>query len=76
MPYLIAGVQDLSTITFPVTFNEPLTMLQRAAEEVEYYSLIDEAARAKDAISRIAYVAAFAISGYAHTRHRTGRKGL
>lgn len=51
-------------------------MLQRAAEEVEYYSLVDEAARAKDAISRIAYVAAFAISSYAHTRHRTGRKGL
>lgn len=51
-------------------------MLQRAAEEVEYYSLIDEAVRAKDAITRIAYVAALAISGYAHTRYRTGRKGL
>lgn len=68
--------QDLSTITFPVTFNEPLTMLQRAAEEVEYYQLLDEAARAKDPVSRIAYVAAFAVSGYAQTRHRSGRKGL
>ncbi|KAG6831258.1 hypothetical protein H0H92_011768 [Tricholoma furcatifolium] len=38
--------KDLSTITFPVTFNEPLTLLQRAAEEVEYYSILDDAASA------------------------------
>ena len=69
-------IQDLSAITFPVTFNEPLTMLQRAAEEVEYYQLLDEAARTINPIGRMAYVAAFAISSYAHTRHRTGRKGL
>jgi hypothetical protein len=68
--------QDLSTITFPVTFNEPLTMLQRSAEEVEYYQLLDEAVRTTDPVGRLAYVAAFAISTYAHTRHRTGRKGL
>ncbi|KAF8912866.1 oxysterol binding protein [Gymnopilus junonius] len=68
--------KDLSTITFPVTFNEPLTMLQRAAEEVEYYRLLDEAAQTKDPVARISYVAAFAISGYAHTRHRSGRKGF
>lgn len=51
-------------------------MLQRAAEEVEYHQLLDEAARTTDPVSRIARVAAFAISSYAHTRHRTGRKGL
>ncbi|KAJ3510724.1 hypothetical protein NLJ89_g4514 [Agrocybe chaxingu] len=68
--------KDLSTIAFPVTFNEPLTMLQRAAEEVEYYNLLDEAALATEPISRMSYVAAFAISSYAHTRHRTGRKGF
>ncbi|PPQ95634.1 hypothetical protein CVT26_008663 [Gymnopilus dilepis] len=68
--------KDLSTIAFPVTFNEPLTMLQRCAEEVEYYQLLDEAAKSSDPIARISYVAAFAISGYAHTRHRSGRKGF
>ncbi|KDR85198.1 hypothetical protein GALMADRAFT_331731 [Galerina marginata CBS 339.88] len=68
--------KDLSTITFPVTFNEPMTMLQRTAEEVEYYTLLDAAARTTDPVARISYVAAFAISGYAHTRHRTGRKGF
>jgi len=69
-------LQDLSTITFPVTFNEPLTLLQRAAEEVEYYGLLDEAASSTDPVTRMSYVAAFAISSYAHTCHRSGRKGL
>lgn len=68
--------KDLSTITFPVTFNEPLTLLQRAAEEVEYHTLLDEAASATDPVSRMSYVAAFAVSSYAHTRHRSGRKGF
>jgi hypothetical protein len=68
--------QDLANIAFPVTFNEPLTLLQRSAEEVEYYDLLNHAALAVDPIHRICYVAAFAASGYAHTRYRTGRKGL
>ncbi|KAG6861216.1 hypothetical protein C0995_002565 [Termitomyces sp. Mi166 len=68
--------KDLSTITFPVTFNEPLTLLQRAAEEVEYYSVLDDAARADDPFDRMCYVAAFAVSSYTHTRHRTGRKAF
>ncbi|KAI0321105.1 Oxysterol-binding protein-domain-containing protein [Amylostereum chailletii] len=68
--------KDLSSITFPVTFNEPLTLLQRAAEEVEYYDLLSEAAQTQDAVERLCYVAAFAVSGYAHTRHRSSRKGF
>ncbi|KAF8807598.1 oxysterol binding protein [Phlegmacium glaucopus] len=68
--------KDLSTITFPVTFNEPLTLLQRAAEEVEYYGLLDEAASSIDPVTRMSYVAAFAISSYAHTCHRSGRKAF
>ncbi|KIK71255.1 hypothetical protein GYMLUDRAFT_33393 [Collybiopsis luxurians FD-317 M1] len=68
--------KDLSTIAFPVTFNEPLTLLQRAAEELEYFDLLNQAAATSDPIERIQFVAAFAVSGYAHTRHRTGRKGF
>ncbi|KAJ7071280.1 oxysterol binding protein [Mycena amicta] len=68
--------KDLSTITFPVSFNEPLTLLQRAAEEVEYHDLLNLAAAATDPVDRICYVAAFAVSSYAHTRHRSGRKGF
>jgi hypothetical protein len=59
-----------------VSFNEPLTLLQRAAEEVEYYDLLAQAAAATDPIERLGFVAAFAVSSYAHTRYRSGRKGL
>ncbi|KAI0271494.1 Oxysterol-binding protein-domain-containing protein [Gloeopeniophorella convolvens] len=68
--------KDLSSIAFPVTFNEPLTLLQRTAEEVEYYDLLREASQTQDPIERMCYVAAFAVSGYAHTRHRSSRKGF
>ncbi|KAJ7042503.1 oxysterol binding protein [Mycena alexandri] len=68
--------KDLSTIAFPITFNEPLTLLQRAAEEVEYYELLNLAAAATDPTERFCYVVAFAVSSYAHTRHRSGRKGF
>ncbi|KAF8213333.1 oxysterol binding protein [Mycena galopus ATCC 62051] len=68
--------KDLSTIQFPITFNEPLTLLQRAAEEVEYYELLNLAAAATDPVDRLCYVTAFAVSSYAHTRHRSGRKGF
>lgn len=68
--------KDLSTITFPVSFNEPITMLQRVAEEMEYHELLQQAVDSKDAVEQMCFVAAFAVSGYAHTRHRTGRKGF
>lgn len=68
--------KDLSTITFPVSFNEPLTMLQQAAEGMEYHELLQQAVDSKDPVERICFIAAFAVSGYAHTRHRSGRKGF
>ena len=68
--------QDLSNISFPVTFNEPLSLLQRHAEELEYHELLDKAAAADDWIDRMCHVAAFAVSGYACTKFRSGRKGL
>ncbi|KAG8219979.1 Oxysterol-binding protein-domain-containing protein [Butyriboletus roseoflavus] len=68
--------KDLSTIAFPVSFNEPLTLLQRTAEELEYHGLLQQAAEANEPVERMCFVAAFAISSYAHTRHRSGRKGF
>ncbi|EPQ60901.1 hypothetical protein GLOTRDRAFT_135500 [Gloeophyllum trabeum ATCC 11539] len=68
--------KDLSSVALPVTFNEPLTLLQRAAEEMEYYDLLRQAAESSDPVERMCFVAAFAVSGYAHTRYRTGRKGF
>ncbi|KAJ7102181.1 oxysterol binding protein [Mycena belliarum] len=72
----VGKASDLSTIAFPITFNEPLTLLQRAAEEVEYYDLLTLASGAADPVDRLCYAAAFAVSSYAHTRHRSGRKGF
>ncbi|KAI8995464.1 Oxysterol-binding protein-domain-containing protein [Trametes punicea] len=68
--------KDLSKVALPVTFNEPLTMLQKAAEELEYYNLLSQAAQSRDPVERICYVAAFAVSTYANTKYRTGRKGF
>ncbi|KAJ3750118.1 oxysterol binding protein [Lentinula detonsa] len=68
--------KDLSTIALPVSFNEPLTLLQRVAEELEYFDLLEQAAATSNPVERMQFVAAFAVSGYAHTRHRTGRKGF
>ena len=59
-----------------MNFNEPLTLLQRTAEEVEYYDLLHEASQTQDPVERMCYVAAFVVSGYAHTRHRSSRKDL
>ncbi|OCH96631.1 hypothetical protein OBBRIDRAFT_743469 [Obba rivulosa] len=68
--------KDLSQVALPVSFNEPLTLLQKIAEELEYYDLLGVAARTADPVERICYVAAFAVSSYANTKLRTGRKGF
>lgn len=69
-------IQDLAQVALPVSFNEPLTLLQRMAEELEYYDLLSEAVKSQDPVERLCFVAAFAVSGYANTKHRSGRKGL
>ncbi|WFD07698.1 Oxysterol-binding protein 3 [Malassezia vespertilionis] len=67
--------KDLSTISFPVSFNCPLSLLQAAAEEYEYApELLELAAQADNGTDRILQVGAWAISGYASTAHRSSRK--
>ena len=46
------------------------------AEELEYYDLLSKAVQTEDPVERLCYVAAFAASAYASTKHRSGRKGL
>jgi hypothetical protein len=65
--------KDLSKIPLPVFFNEPLSMLQRLCEDMEYSSLLDVAASKDDPLERIQYVAAFAISNYSSTMKRSGK---
>lgn len=66
--------KDLSTISMPISMNEPLSMLQRACEELEYCDLLDKASTLSDSMDRLIHIAIFAVSSYASSQYRTGRK--
>ncbi|KAF9414542.1 Oxysterol-binding protein- protein 3 [Podila epigama] len=66
--------KDLSTVAMPVSLNEPINVLQKLCEELEYSELLDKAASMTDSLDRIVYIAAFAVSGYASSQWRAGRK--
>ncbi|KAH8730901.1 Oxysterol-binding protein-domain-containing protein [Phaeosphaeriaceae sp. PMI808] len=73
-PSLIAFLRknvgkDLSTIAMPVSANEPTSLLQRLAEQLEYSELLDAAVTASsDNGERLVYMAAFAISAFSNAR--------
>lgn len=60
--------KDLSTISMPVSANEPTSLLQRCAEQLEYSTLLDQAASSEDPIDRLLHVTAFAISSLSNAR--------
>ncbi|KAK5164774.1 Oxysterol-binding protein 3 [Saxophila tyrrhenica] len=61
--------KDLSTVSMPVTANEPTSLLQRLAESMEYSPLLDSAAAPSlTPAERLMYVTAFAISYFAASR--------
>jgi hypothetical protein len=60
-------------MTLPVSFNEPTSLLQRVAEDMEYTELLDTAAERADSTERLLYVAAFASSEYASTIGRVAK---
>lgn len=70
--------KDLSTIAMPVTTNEPLSLLQRSAEPLEYAKLIDTAAGLPpsstdsegSSAKKLLLITAFAVSGLACNRAR------
>ncbi|CAO3613780.1 unnamed protein product [Cunninghamella echinulata] len=66
--------KDLSTIAMPVSMNEPLNMLQKACEELEYCELLDKANKLPTSIERLMYITVFAVSSYTSSQYRTGRK--
>uniref|UniRef100_A0A3P8UL75 Oxysterol-binding protein n=1 Tax=Cynoglossus semilaevis TaxID=244447 RepID=A0A3P8UL75_CYNSE len=65
--------KDLSRIPMPVNFNEPLSMLQRLTEDLEYSELLDRAARCDSSLEQMCLVAAFSVSSYSTTVHRTAK---
>lgn len=66
--------KDLSQIALPVSMNEPLSMLEKSCEELEYSELLDKAAEHSNSMDRFMYVTAFAISAYASSQWRSDRK--
>lgn len=64
---------DLTKISFPVFFNEPTSMLQRMAEDMEFSECLDAAFGEPDPLRRIAFVAAFAMSNYSSTIGRIAK---
>uniref|UniRef100_A0AAR2J4H5 Oxysterol-binding protein n=1 Tax=Pygocentrus nattereri TaxID=42514 RepID=A0AAR2J4H5_PYGNA len=65
--------QELSKITMPIVFNEPLSFLQRITEYMEHTYLIHKACAQSDSIERMQVVAAFAVSAVASQWDRTGK---
>ncbi|XP_015221709.1 oxysterol-binding protein 2 isoform X1 [Lepisosteus oculatus] len=65
--------KELSKIPMPVNFNEPLSMLQRLTEDLEYHDLLDRAAKCESSLEQLCYVAAFSVSSYSTTIHRTAK---
>uniref|UniRef100_H3A5E0 Oxysterol-binding protein n=1 Tax=Latimeria chalumnae TaxID=7897 RepID=H3A5E0_LATCH len=65
--------KELSKIPMPVNFNEPLSMLQRLTEDLEYHELLDRAAKCENSLEQLCYVAAFTVSSYSTTVFRTGK---
>ncbi|XP_053252341.1 oxysterol-binding protein-related protein 1 isoform X4 [Podarcis raffonei] len=64
---------ELSKITMPVIFNEPLSFLQRLTEYMEHTYLIHKASSLLDPVERMQCVAAFAVSAVASQWERTGK---
>uniref|UniRef100_A0A5F8G316 Oxysterol-binding protein n=1 Tax=Monodelphis domestica TaxID=13616 RepID=A0A5F8G316_MONDO len=64
---------ELSKITMPVVFNEPLSFLQRITEYMEHIYLIHKASSQTQSLERMAAVAAFAVSAVASQWERTGK---
>jgi oxysterol-binding protein-related protein 3/6/7 len=68
--------KDLSRIAMPVILNEPLSVLQKLCEEMEYSDLLDRASQTDDVHLRLVYVVAFIVSTYSSNYYRAGRKNF
>uniref|UniRef100_A0A3Q3LIN4 Oxysterol-binding protein n=1 Tax=Mastacembelus armatus TaxID=205130 RepID=A0A3Q3LIN4_9TELE len=66
--------KDLARVSMPAALNEPINLLQRLCEELEYSELLDTANNTPDPFQRMVYIAAFAISGYSPATFRNRYK--
>uniref|UniRef100_A0A146WLC6 Oxysterol-binding protein n=1 Tax=Fundulus heteroclitus TaxID=8078 RepID=A0A146WLC6_FUNHE len=64
---------ELSKITMPIAFNEPLSFLQRITEYMEHACLLNRACELSNSLQRMEMVASFAISAVGSQWGRTGK---
>jgi hypothetical protein len=58
----------MAGISLPSWLYEPLSILQRQAEMIEYSEVLCNAAQCEDPVERLAFIAGFAVSGYSATQ--------
>lgn len=63
--------KELSRITVPVYFNEPISFIQRFSEDLSYNEILVRAADHPDPLMRLALVASFAVTSYTSSEWRT-----
>lgn len=65
--------KELTKISMPVQWNEPISLLQRVSEYMNYAYLLKKAASAKVSEERLELVATFAVSALASNFERMGK---
>ena len=65
--------KELTKITMPVQWNEPISLLQRVSEYMNYAYLLRKASVAKTSEARLELVATFAVSALASNFERMGK---
>lgn len=59
--------KDITKIAMPAYMNEPISMLQRLTEPLEYKDLLDKAANIDDGALRLAYAMGMLFMTYSNT---------
>jgi hypothetical protein len=54
--------KDISKMSVPVYFNDPMNILQKCCTSMEYVELLDKAMEQSDSLRRLAYVSAYVIT--------------
>lgn len=65
--------KDLSRFCVPVYFNEPLSMVQKVSEIMEYQDLLNQANKSSDPVKRMLLVTAFGVAQYNCTDKRLSK---
>ncbi|KAK3759173.1 hypothetical protein RRG08_028133 [Elysia crispata] len=65
--------KDLTKMTFPVVMNEPISIIQRLSEYMEYCFLLDKAARSDNPVERLELICGFMTSALSSNWMRTAK---